>query len=233
MIKHEIAEKINKITKSGDFKNYESDIVLYFEKPNLVNYFYRKMGSKHDDLNDIDFILELLIEKEDFYNGPYIAFQILDKSVSVDNNQFILDFLRRKYKSFEKPKLSKEDSIDLVVELLAKVLKSDSTKAEEVFELLTKIANKKGHTDRKNLRDFRLSSNFEKQKISDLVALISDIYLEKPDQDKMKELVSYISDNFNLVDDDSRLEMHTPRKVFKILKEYIGLNFEDNFIEIK
>lgn len=232
MIKIEIIKLINSIIESGDYQGGKEKIMEIFERDNYRNYFVKKMPKFFNDLNEINFILDMLIKVEDFYNGPYLVFEILKESVSAKNNNFIINFLRENYKFFEQKKRLKEDSLDLVITILNKVIKEDNEQADKILEIVKIITKKAIKINKQGLRDLRVGRDYEKQLIAELLEHISNIYFEKKNNKRIEELVRLIKDNFNLVDDDSRMEMYTPNKIFGILKKYIDLDFENNFEKI-
>lgn len=222
--------EINNTIKGANYKDNKEKIKKWLSNPSLNYYFFNRLPKKHSDLTQIGFILDLLINKnENFYNGPYLVFQILKESVNKKNNDFIINFLNNNYKFFERKKQWKEDSLDLVINILNKIVKEDNEQVDEILEIAKKITIK----EKGSLKELRTSRDYEKQLIAELLENISNIYFEEENNEKIKELVRLIKNNFNLVNDDSRMEMYTPNKIFGILKKYIDLDFENNFQKVK
>ena len=220
--------KINNVIENSNYRNKEK-VKEWLDDSRLNYYFLNKLPKNHFDLNQIDFILDQLVKNKNFYNGPYVVFDILKESVSEKNNSFIINFLANNYKYFEKKKRLNENSMDLVITILNKIIKEDSRKVDEILEILKKITKKEA----KNLRDLRTGRDYEKQLIAELVGYVSKIYIENENIKKTEELVGLIKENFNLVDDDSRMEMYTPNMIFEVLRKYIDLDFENNFPKVK
>ncbi|MCK4798486.1 MAG: hypothetical protein KAT05_13985 [Spirochaetes bacterium] len=228
-MENKILEKINIIFETHSFKKETVFILDIINSKSYQDYFVNKIPKKFEDLTQIDFILDQLIKGEDFYNGPYVVFNILKESVSEKNNDFIINFLKNNYKYFKQKKRLNENSMDLVITVLNKIIKEDSKKVDEILEILKKITKK----EIKNLRDLRAGRDYEKQLIAVLVGYISKIYIESENIEKTEELVELIKENFNLVDDDSRMEMYTPNMIFEILRKYINIDFENNFPKVR
>jgi len=227
-MKNSFLEKINKILKEQSFKEEGIFILEILSDKKYIDYFISHFPKKHSDLTQIDFILDQLINNEKFYNGPYMVFGILKESVSEKNNEFIIKFLKDNYELFEQKKHFNESSLDLIITILNKIIKEDNEQADEILEIVQKIL-KRG----KNLRDLRAGQDYEKQLTAELLEYISNIYFERKNDEKIEELVDIIKNNFNLVDDDGRMQMYTSNKVFEILRKYIDLDFKNNFQKVK
>ncbi|MFH0891272.1 MAG: hypothetical protein V1867_00660 [Candidatus Falkowbacteria bacterium] len=232
MIKFEDVQLVDKILKSGDYQKYKPEILTLFEKQTVRNHFAKKMATEHKNLRSIDFILESLIKVKEYYDGPYLVYKILDDSATKENFEFILGFIRRNHKIFYRQKPWMDNSLDLVIRLLNKILKTNKDLVDTIFNILGRVSNLDKEKDKKELRELRMSRDYERQLIAELVKDISDIYLKTQNADKIKGVVDYIVKNYNLVDDDSEMEMYSPGKIFEILKSYVDLDFEKNLKEL-
>ncbi len=218
-------QRINQIIKSEKyFKN--KDIILGFLKDrNLRYYFLNKLPKKFGDLQEIEFLLKGLMKDE----RPFELFKILEGSINKKNNRFIISFIQKHYQKLEGrfgDNMFQEKSLRVV----QKIIEQYPDITDDVFNLVKKVLRLRGN-EYKEFETKRAHTE-EKRLISELLGKVFSICKKQKENKRIVEIIKLIDKYFNLVGDDGRFVFYTPNNIFKILKDYINIDFENHFREI-
>ncbi|MFA6376497.1 MAG: hypothetical protein WCX69_03820, partial [Candidatus Paceibacterota bacterium] len=218
-------EKINSIIKSTQYLEKKDIILDFFKIKKLRYYFLEKLPREFDDLTEIDYILREL--KNDL--NPFALFDILEKSISPRNNDYILSFIFENYEIFAKS-LGKEkfDRMfqERALKIVEKIVYADGDQTVSALEFLTKLVEKRKYIS----FGFNLHDDLEQEK-----ELVSNILFKITEKKGIDEgIISLIAKNFDLISDFLSHFTHTSDPIFNILKKYIAQSddFENTFIEI-
>ncbi|MHA1401444.1 MAG: hypothetical protein ACTSQE_13930 [Candidatus Heimdallarchaeaceae archaeon] len=160
----------------------------------------------------------------------FAMLRILEKNIdSSENAEYVLGFIADNYKSFASP-IRGTFNQEYCVDIANKIFEKHPDKVDKVFGLIKAVLKIRGkaYTKLENRRDY----SRERELISKLLYKVYSYYQEKNDNSKIKEITNLIDKHFDLIDDDSRFVMFTPDEIFWILRDYINLQFENNFSEI-
>lgn len=217
--------KINQIIKSRKYLQNKGIILDFLKGREIKYYFLNKLPKKFDDLQKIEFLLEEIVKDK----RPFKLFDIFKESISKKNNQFIISFIQKHYQELEErlgDNMFQEESLRIV----QKIIEQYPAIADDAFNLVKQILRLRGE-EYKEFETKRTHSE-EKQLISELLDKIFSIYKEQKNNAKIEEIIRLIDKHFNLVGDDGDFTMYTPDNIFRILKDYIKIDFENHFKEI-
>ena len=216
--------KINQIVQSKKYFENKDVILASFKDRELRFYFLGKLSKKFADLREIEFLLEEVVKDE----RPFDLFKILKESISDKNNGFIINFLQKHYKGLErKPDdLFQRESLKIV----KKIIEQYPNIVDDAFTSVKQVLTLRG----KEYEEFGSKQKYdiERKLIAELLEKVFSVYKEQNDKNRTKEIVKSIDKHFNLVGDDGEFVMYTPNNIFKILKDYIDIDFGENFKEI-
>jgi len=218
-------KQINQITKSENYLQNKDTILDFLKDGELKHYFLDRLPKKFDDLQEIEFLLNELIKDE----RPFSVFNIFKESVSEKNNNYIIKFIQKYYNNLEK-KFHDDLFQNVALRVINNISEKDNSVVNSMFVLIKSIL--KFRKDKYKKFGTKREYNEEKKLISGLLKKVFFIYKEQKDNEKIKEIIELIDKHFNLVGDDGKFSHYTPKEIFDILKDYIDLNFENNFQEI-
>jgi len=218
-------EKINLIIKSTRYLENKDTVLDLIKNTELKYYFLEKLPRNFDNLKEIDFILDEL--KND--PNPFALFDILEKSVSPENNDYILDFISKNYEKFAKS--LGDQKFDRMFQkrgltIIEKIVNTNGNQINRVLEFVTKTIEKRIYIT----KGFKLYDDLAQEK-----ELLSKILLKITDKIGIsKEIISLIANNFNLISDHLTHFSYASEPIYDILKNYIikSNDFEFAFKEI-
>jgi len=219
-------QKINQIIRS---KNYlkDKDVILDFLGDiKLRYYFLDKLPKKFENLKKVNFILEKLTEDKQ----PFTLLHILENSISVKNNTYILSFIYRYYENFTESIVEQRTDRmfqESALRIIKKITDSDEKQIDNVLKFLVKLLKKRKYNIRKPL-DRKDNVGQEKSLVGEILSEISK------KKDTNEELLALIKNNFDLISDYGRFSDITPASIFNILQRYIieSDDFEKAFKKI-
>jgi hypothetical protein len=218
--------KINNIIENNVYKKNSDLIIDIFKNDNkLKQYFINKLPTKFKNIKQIDFLLETFIEDSKNQQAQIKCFQILEGSISKQNNKFIVEFLIKHLDKYFNFKIDGHFYLGILKKLAET---NDNNIQEDLFKLVKLILEK-----RKNEYDkleTRGEYTEEKRIIGEILNNRLDIF--KKDQKKLKEIIKLIQDNFTLTEDSGDYFFYTPPNIYGLLKKYINLDYDfNNFVE--
>lgn len=201
--------KITQKLLNSTFESFaESELISYVKIDGVSNLVYEKLPDKFVDISYYENLLYTLFEK--FWPAKLI--QILQNSVSKDNNSYILDLISKVYVKFEKNDFIQEKLLDICVIMLKDY---DGFEAE-ILKFIKVIIKKR---DQKSI----LSATDKEVTISEI---LKQIAIKKS---SYEDIIKFIYKHYNLIQDDGDYTHYTPKPIFDLLKEYINLDFHINF----
>jgi len=156
--------------------------------------------------------------------------RILEENVdSRENGEYALSFITNNYDVFTSP-IRDTFNQEHCVDIASKIFEKHPNKVDKVFDFIKAVLKIRGnaYTKLDNRRDY----DRERELISKLLYKVYSHYQEKRDGAKVEEIIILIDKHFDLIDDDSKFVMFTPDEIFWILRDYINLDFENNFNKI-
>lgn len=218
-------QQINQIIQSGKYLENKKMILGCLGDRETRYYFLSQLQKKKfDDLREIRFLLEELVKDE----RPFELFNILEKSISEKNDLFIIEFLQKYYEQLT-GKLREEIFQGRFLRIVQETLKKYPKTVDGVYSLVKGVLALRQNEYKK--LETKLSYSREKELVSELLEKIFTIYRAQKEAEKLKNIITLIDKHFNLVGDDGRLVMYTPNNIFKILKDYVDIDFKNNFKE--
>lgn len=217
-----ILQIINDTIRKKHYAHRKDDVLSWLDDNKLGNYFLDKMPKEFEDLTEIDFLLEKLIQGQ----NSFFALSLLENSISKKNNRYIFDFIDNHLKYLLK---KENDSFGShTTDIVNKILEKYPEESNRSFDFIQTYI--KVHP--KEFKDLRATREHGKQVISEIIFKIFETWKKEEKGEKIKKLVELIGREFNLIDDDYKFAMYTPERIFMVLNEYIILDFINNFSEV-
>ncbi len=160
----------------------------------------------------------------------FTMLRIFEENIdSKDNSVYALNFINENYQLFSSP-VTDNFIQEHCVEISTKIFEKFPELITNVFGLIKAILKLRGDTYTKleNKKDY----NRERDVLSELLYKVYSRYQDKENSARIEEIVSLIDNHFDLIDDDSKFVMFTPDQIFWILRDYIGLDFNNNFRKV-
>lgn len=186
----------------------ECELISFVKIDGISNLVFEKLPDKFVDISTYENLLYILFEK--FWPAKLI--QILQNSVSKENNSYILDLISKVYVKFEKNDFIQEKLLDICLIML----KDYDGFETAIFEFIKEIIKKR---DEKTI----LSETDKDETISEI---LKQIAIKKR---SYEDIIKFIYKHYNLIQDDGDYTHYTPKPIFDLLKEYINLDFYINF----
>ncbi len=224
---------INEIITSKDFFGNKGIILEILVSSETRNYFIQKFPNQFKKIDSVDFVLKNLLKDQQGFSK---TIEILQNSLSKENNKFIIEFLGKYKKVFEEKAQFSTWRDDL--EILKKIAGSDQR--EEIMRLLLDYSKKhlESNKDKFKSRE-RISRDIEeKRRVADILNSVFDFYTSNKKKERVQEIINLVKDIFVLNDDNSGFEFRTPKNVFGLIEKYITSNqdlneFQKRIEEIK
>jgi len=218
-------QRVNQITQSGKYLENKDVVLDFLKDPILKSYFLNKLSEEFDNVREIEFLLKELIKDE----HPFKLFKILEGNISEKNNQFIISFIQKYYQELE-GRLGDNMFQEKSLRVVQKIIEEYPNATNYAFNLVKKVLKLRGN----KYKEFETKREYteEKRLISELLEKVFSIYRKQKENKKVVEIIKLIDRYFNLVGDDGRFVFYAPNNIFKILKDYIDIDFESHFKEI-
>lgn len=223
MQKEKQLQQISQIIGSEKYLENKDAIFAFLKDQELRHYFLNKLPKKFHNLQRIGFLLEELVKVE----HPFKLFEILKGSINKENRSFIVAFVQKHYEKLGGTLLMEELFQEECLVTVQIILKQYPDAANKVFSLVNKVLTLRGN-EYKEFETTRKHSR-EKEVISELLEKIFSLYKEKKENKKINETIALIDKHFNLVGDDGEFVTYTPNKIFRTIRDFIEIDFDQNF----
>lgn len=220
-----LIQQINQIIKSGKYLANRDKILDFLKDSVSRYYFFSKLPKKIENLKGIEFLLEELAKGE----RPFELFNIFKESINVTNSDFIIKFIQRHYEELG-GKLGDDLFREESLRTIKKIIKEYPDAANNAFDLIKQVLKLRKEEYKKV--DTRRAYSEEKSLISKLLEQVFHIYKEREDSQKIRETIRLIDSHFNLIEDEGDFVIYTPNNIFKILKDYIDIDFGNHFRKV-
>ena len=208
-------EQINHIisdVKGMKNKSGQSDLSALSQNPQLMFFLLERLEKEKSlKLESWDQVWQS--SKASMY--PHKMFNIFEKNMESEKNRnYVLDFLIGNIEELDTYYGVSFLESD-ITQILKKATEADNKSHKKIFSIIEKQIRMRG-TDiffLKNKRDIR-------HKEKELSQMLATFFMEV--NDDLKQMIyKFITDVFNLVEDDGDYSHYTPRPIFRIIREYL------------
>ncbi len=156
-------------------------------------------------------------------------FRIIKNNInSKENIDYSIEFINRILEEYLFNYYREEFIKNDIVEICKKIVEIDPELANEIFEVIQKLFKNSSrifYYEERRTQDW----TWGREKIADL---LKKIYQSQSTNQALKqEIIEYIFDSFNLVEDNSIYWSFTPPAIFTIVYDYINENPKINLLE--
>ncbi len=229
-----IEEQLKIILTGLDDHNYRAlildDVALtsLTAQPENMSYLLNKVEDyKEVNLEKMDKLWVSLTKR--LYIFPMI--RIFEKNLGRrDNANYIISLLSKNYEKLSSP-LEDLFNQEFALEMVKKILDNYPDLSDNVFDLIKGILDERGKLYTRS----ETKRNYERERdlISELLQKVFDIYESLKNREGLEEIVDRINQHFDLIADDDKFVFLTPAPIFVILRDFINLDFENHFNNIK
>jgi len=163
------------------------------------------------------------------YRFSFTLFKIFENNLHTEENKrYILRFFKDNISKIRK--FYYDDFFDIdIVKITKNILDQDrdSKFIKEAFEIVKKLIAKR-RDDIFYLKS-RRDDFWEREEIA---KLLKEIY-NKSDPDLKNKIYKFIVKTYNLIEDEGDFSRYTPQKIFEILKDWLGYDFEKRLFVLK
>jgi TATA-box binding protein (TBP) (component of TFIID and TFIIIB) len=178
-------------------------------------------------LKDWGNIWEALIDK----SYGFRVIHIFERSInSKANASFIIRFLRANIDMLNSPLVDRHNQ-EYAIDLLSKVVKAYPVLSNEALSYLKDYVKPRLQIYTDTLSGLDLS--YEKENIAKVLTEIYQYGKETSSQELIDAVINFISDTFNVAEDDSEHSLLTPSGAYSILKDWLSSDFYKNFPKLR
>lgn len=156
-------------------------------------------------------------------------FKIFKNNMSSKGNRdYAINFINKILEEYLVNYHREEHIKDDIVELCEEIFNKDQNYAEQIFEIVKKLFEYSSKVFYYHERQYR-DSSWGREQVADF---LQRLYQSKNTNTKLKqEIIDYIFESFNLVEDDGKYWHFTPPSVFSIVSSYVNEDPKERIIE--
>ncbi len=147
---------------------------------------------------------------------------------SKENRDYALDFINKILEEYLVNYHREEYIKDDIVELCEEIFNKDHNYAEDIFEVVKKLFEYSSKVFYYQERQYR-DSSWGVEQVADFLKRL--YHSGNTNSDLKREIISYIFESFNLVEDDGKYWHFTPPAIFSIVSTYVNEDPKVRIIE--
>lgn len=213
--------RLNDILVNRSFKENKTFLLNSLNDPDLRFFINRKLPDAIETLESVDYLWKKLIK----YKQPFGILDAFSKNLNDGNSEYIVRFLTENF-----AEIGNEFNGDIfreeAIEVLINVFRRPHTPNRSAARLLREISKYYASSFKK--LDVTSSDERERNLVAKLLLAIYELPDEENEELKDK-VIKIIWRHFNVVGDDGEFSFYTPQPIFKILLNFVSLDFNNNF----
>ncbi len=217
-------EKLEKDIKSKTLSSWgESSIAALSSRVDLLRFAFEKIRNESKvNLKKWNPLWRI----NNFHWSSFWLFEIFENNLmSKSNRDYVTNFLVERSKTHDR--FFRDDFFESnTLKIVEKLSQFKDVKKENLLTILRNLLN------RKEVCSFYVEKRQDIWHLEQVSNLLETLYKSLKPANK-KEIYNFILGKFNLVDDDGDFDQHTPRIIFKILKDWVKDNFDKEFLNLK
>ncbi len=214
--------KISKIKETLDKQHLsEKDIASLNEivhDPMMLRYYLKELTNNFNNEIFIS-LIDFLIKNREYF----LVLKTLEDNYPQIGKSFFLELLVNNIDGFL------EFESNSLLHTLNTMFNNNLLQYNDLITIVKIVLTHRGHSY-KSL-DHRNKLEHEKIQVAELLGNASSKMINQIEE--LAEIVFLLDKYFNLVAGDGEYDLYTPKTVFTILRNYINLDFESNFLKIK
>jgi len=219
---NEVKDVIKAVKKKDRKLNINNEITKIYANPSILHFALQKLAlEKSLNLVDWDNFWKATIQSA----FSIELFKIFENNIQGKQNQeYAIDFTLSsigKTSNYFREEFIKYD----IIKLCTSILNTAPQFETKLFEIIKKLYE---HSIEKFLYVKRRSDDsWEREEAA---KLLYEIYSKSKNDNFKNEVIKYILEKFNVVEDDGKFWHYTPPQLFDILSDYVNKNASENVL---